>query len=271
MNTLQGYLQLIDRIDRSLRLPPVEEIVLPAREPVPGETDDFGFVILEDGSVGPFYVSLPGIWQGVKSRRETDREVAALARGMGDPALATSALALGAYNAVSQHLMSRAGFDPVAGGGKKAPLSEGSRIGLVGYFRPLVERLLDKGHPVTVIEKQPQRVPPAAGVSLHTSPEALADCDRVFCTASVLINGTVDRILDSCRGRVAVELIGPSASGAPDVLFERGVAAVGGLCIDDAQRLRQALADGDSWGAAGRKYQLDPACWPGVDALIGCG
>lgn len=268
MNTLQACRDLLQRLDRTLTLPAVAEILLPPREPVPGESDDFGFVVLEDGSVGPFYVSLPGVWRGVSRHREAGMESARLARRMGAPELADSALALGAWNAIGQHLMTRAGFDPLQAGATKATLPEGARIGLVGYFRPLVERLLARGHPVTVIERQPQRVPADAGVDLDTSPAALATCDRVFCTASVLINDTVDEILESCAGRVPVELIGPSASGLPDLLFARGVVAVGGLRITDVERLRQLQEAGESWGAAGSKYQLDPSCWPGVEALL---
>ena len=267
MKILQDCRDLARRIDHELTLPPVAELILPLEPPVPGESDDFGFLVLEDGSVGPFYLSLPGTWPGVSRCRVQGDSSAALAARLGMPDPGQAALALGAWNAIGQHLMTRAGFDPVAGGAAKTALPPGGRIGLVGYFRPLVERLLAKGHPVTVIERQPERVPPDAGVELHTTPAALAACDRVLCTASVLINDTVDAVLAGCDG-VPVELIGPSASGLPDILFQAGVAAVGGLRVTDVERLRQVQAAGESWGAAGAKYQLDPATWPGVEALL---
>lgn len=272
MKIIQAYQALIEHIARVASIPNVRKILLPLTAPLPGESDDFGFVVLEDGSVGPFYVSLGDTYQGVsaaiEANQDTPWDTLSLTRKFGCGRVADAALALGAFNALSQHLMHRAGFDPVATGSGKSPLAEGARIGLVGYFRPLVERLLKQGHVVTVIEKQPQRVPVGQGVALFTSPEALADCDRVLCTASVLINATVDAIVDACDGRVPLELIGPSASGFPDPLFQRGVVAVGGIAIDDAERLQQALADGESWGTVGRKYQLDPTSWPGADALL---
>jgi len=272
MKIVQAYQTFIERIARAAAIPGVREILLPLTAPIPGETDDFGFVVLEDGSVGPFYVSLADTYQGVAATIAANHgkpwDTVSLARQIGCGRLAEAALALGAFNALSQHLMRRAGFDPVAEGSIKSPLGDGIRIGLVGYFRPLVERLLKQGHAVTVIEKQPQRVPVGQGVTLVTSPEALADCDRVLCTASVLINATVDSIVDACAGRVPLELIGPSASGLPDPLFQRGVAAVGGILIEDGVRLKQALSDGESWGTVGQKYQLDPTSWPGADALL---
>ena len=100
------------------------------------------------------------------------------------------------------------------------------------------------------------------------SPARLADCDYVICTASTLINDSLESVLGAIRRPTLVDLMGPSASGLPDTLFARGVDLVSGLAIDDLPLLRRYLASGDSWGKCGRKYQLSPRVYPGVEHLL---
>ncbi len=75
-------------------------------------------------------------------------------------------------------------------------------------------------------------------------------------------------VLDCCTGAEAVDLIGPSGSGLPDVLFEHGVHAVGGVSFDDTSALREALRRRESWGSAGSKYELTSANYPGFEVLL---
>jgi hypothetical protein len=96
----------------------------------------------------------------------------------------------------------------------------------------------------------------------------LSACRLVYCTASTLINDTLERILACCTAAQAVDLIGPSGSGLPDVLFAHGIHAVGGVSFANAGKLRAALGQRESWGAAGTKYELTAAGYPGADALL---
>jgi len=262
--------ELIRYIEQRLRLPAVETILLPPESPSDEMKDNFGFVLLQDGSIGPFYTSLEGTRQWIEQQPEAwhDQAPAALALQMGNKHIPRSALALGAFNAIGQHLMRRAGYDPslVEGRADSEPAAE--HIGMVGFFRPLIERYLANGMRVTVIEKNPARVPPDLGLSLHTSPEALADCDYVLCTASTLINNTLESIIQAVRDPAVINLIGPSASGLPDVLFRHGIRSSGGILFHHPERLQAALASGDAWGKAGCKYQLQAADYPGIDLLL---
>ena len=92
-------------------------------------------------------------------------------------------------------------------------------------------------------------------------------CAQVLCTASVLINDTLDELLAACADVQDFQIIGPTGSGLPDALFARGVAGVGGIVFDDPVRLREVLARGDPWGSAGRKYQVTPEDHPGIARL----
>ena len=65
-----------------------------------------------------------------------------------------------------------------------------------------------------------------------------------------------------------LSLIGPSAGGLPDVVFERGVRAVGGTQFSDREKLLMLLERQESWGKAGRKYRLRREGYPGLEALL---
>jgi uncharacterized protein (DUF4213/DUF364 family) len=267
------YLRLVDLL--AAALPPVEVagLSLPALVEDGEYRDEFGFVILADGSVGPFYVSLEPIlrtlWQRFPRPDGVRGDPLALARGLRGSDLAERALAIGAFNALSRRLMRCAGFEPPdRRAGKEVPTaSSQGPVGIVGYFCPVIDRLVDADNEVLVLERQPDRVPERPHVRLTTRPGDLAGCGQVLCTASVLINDTLDELLDACRGS-AFEVIGPTGSGLPDALFARGVSSVGGIVFDDPDRLREVLARGESWGIAGRKYQILPGDYPGVDGLI---
>jgi uncharacterized protein (DUF4213/DUF364 family) len=82
-----------------------------------------------------------------------------------------------------------------------------------------------------------------------------------------LINDTLGELLAAVSADTRFELIGPSGSGLPDPLFARGVASVGGISFADNQCLLEHLNRGESWGRAGRKYQLSAANYPGIDHL----
>ena len=269
---LKDYHRLLQRIGDRLALPDISEVLLPAARAAPEKKDEFGFVLLSDGSVGPFYVSLADTL--IELQRDSadasyrSMDTLSVAGRLGDDSLPVSALALGAYNALSQHLMRKAGFDPAQHSASGGPEGTQVRVGMVGFFPPLAEKFLRQGCRITVIEKQPQRVPTELGLQVSTTPEALVGCDYVVCTASTLINNTIDEVLRATPRMASLNLFGPSASGLPDPLFARGVASVGGIVIDSVEQLRAALAAGEPWGASGRKYQLAAADYPGLEALL---
>ena len=139
---------------------------------------------------------------------------------------------------------------------------------MVGYFCPVIDRLVEQGEEVLLLEQVPERVPIRDHVAVTGDPADLAGCSRILCTASVLINDSLDQLLAASAGVQGFEIIGPSGSGLPDALFKRGITGVGGIVFDDAKRLFDALDRRENWGSAGRKYQLGPGDYPGIEVLI---
>jgi len=272
MSLFQEFHQIIRRVGETVAVPKIEEVLLPSHDEGEGKQDEFGFLLLSDGSVGPFYTSLDNSLALLQADLSKDgmrhRDPIALALRLGDSRLHSNALALGAVNAISQFLMRRAGFDPTATPVEEALSEPAGRIGMVGYFGPVIARYLARGYQITLVEKNPGRVPEGVGIEVSTDPAVLGSCDYIFCTASTLINNSLQDILGAVSPASLVNLMGPSASCLPDPLFAQGVDLVGGILIDDPEGLRRALRCGESWGRFGKKYQLSADSYPGLDALL---
>ena len=267
------YRRIGEQIAILLGRPRVSGLYLPA--PVADETfrDEFGFVFLANDGIGPFYVSmdniLPGLWQRYPRPERCDEDAISLLQGFASEDPSSRALALGTYNALSAKLYRAAGFEPPD---RKANsgLSDtppGGLVGMVGYFRPLVDKLTAQGCEVLVLERAPERVPERPGVSVTCDPQDLADCKHLLCTASTLINDSLDDVLAVAEPPARIEIVGPSGSGLPDPLLARGVTSIGGVSFGDRDRLIDHLQRGGSWGEAGRKYQLDAGSYPGLAQL----
>lgn len=276
MRITDHIIELARYIADRMEIPQVVAIHLPQQVENPVKPDEFGFIFLEDESAGPFYTSLDQalaeLWQQYPQGYIEPQPALPLIEELNSASPARRALALGAYNAMSQHVMRRAGYLPLPSGGSKdmglPTIEPGQTIGMVGFFRPLIAPLLQQGIPVLVLEKNPARVELQPGIILSTDPADLAGCSHVLCTASTLLNGTLDSLLQICKNCLSFNLIGPSGSGLPDVLFNHGVNSVGGIRIEDMGALQDALARQESWGSAGRKYQIQAQDYPGVSQLL---
>ena len=252
----------------------VSGLHLPAAVPEETFRDEFGFVFLADGSVGPFYVSmgelLRDLWCRCPEPPAYRADALSLLQGFTSTEPASRALALGTYNALSAALFRAADFEPPdrSRGSGLEGLATGTVIGMVGYFGPLVDRLTAQGNRVLILEQAPERVPDRTGVAAADDPAELRSCARVLCTASTLINDTLSELLAAVGTQTPIELVGPSGSGVPDPLFAHGVAAVGGISFGGREALLEQLGHGATWGKAGRKYQLDQDNYPGISALL---
>jgi uncharacterized protein (DUF4213/DUF364 family) len=276
MSITPEYLDIAKTVANRIPLPRVSRLYLPELNPDPEFRDEFALLFLDNGVVAPFYASLPGT---LDSLHRSYADIATrqhllidLIQMMNQDDPAARALGLGAYNAMSQHLMRSAGLLPLdkskAGNMGSAELRPGEQVGMVGYFCPLIDKLVDQGHSVLLIEQQPERVPERPGVTLSQNAADLASCRVILCTAATLINDSVDDILKHCLKAENFSLIGPSGSGLPDALFQHGVDAVGGVFFSSTSELDDTLASRSSWGKAGQKYQLHADSYPGYRALL---
>lgn len=273
----QDIIGLAAHIDSRLGVPPLNGFYLPPLTDTDEFKDEFGFILLEDGSVGPFYVSLPGeleaLWAKYPERKLPGHDALTLINNLNGDDITERAIAIGAYNALSHHVFTRSGYFPgrlsATGNGGIPEPQPGDRIGMVGYFQPLLNRFLPQGIEVLVLELNPARVEQREGLTLSTKIDDLANCQYIICTASTLINNTLESILAVKARDARLILTGPSSSGLPDVLFKHGVDAVGGTCFTNSRLLQELLANDAPWKDAGKKYQINSTDYPGVEKLLG--
>ena len=274
MTVSHDLLACAERAAVRLTLPAVKALHVPAMRENPGMESEFGLVVLEDDSAGFFFALLGDTLQrlhaGVCSEGPEGGSPLLLARGIEDDDAVTRAVALGAISAITQHVFKGAGYAPPAaanslGGGE---FSAADHVGMVGLFPSLSKRLRAQGIALTVLELRADKVQRDGNFEVTLDPTALRDCNHILCTASTLINGTLDRVLGQVAGAGHVALIGPSASCFPDPLFARGIHVLAGAIVLDADELAVLLANGEPWGETVRRYAIDAADYPGLDTLL---
>ncbi len=262
------------RIGEALRPPPVSRVLLPADEPGPEGRGEFCAVQLRDGSTGLAYVLLGDTRERLAARSAASLaggDAVALAGGLAGDDAAGRSLALAALNALTRHLYQRAGFTPDLARDSLGDLALGpdDRLGMVGFFPPLVRRARQAGIPLLVLELKAELVQEGPGLTVTLDPSRLAECTRVVCTSTTLLNESLEAALGYARGCREFVLVGPSAGCVPDPLFARGVTALGGAWVRDPELLLQRMERGERWGDAAAKSSLrrGPG-WPGLPELL---
>ena len=261
------------RIGEALRPPPVARVLLPSADPGPAGRGEFCAVSLADGSTGLAFVLLEGTRERLAALRAASlagRDAVDLSFGLEGGDAAERPLALAAVNALTRHLYDRAGFVPDLARDSLGDLAlgPGERLGMVGFFPPLVKRAREAGIPLLVLELKSELVQEGPGLTVTLDPARLADCTRVVCTSAALLNESLEAVLAQARHAREFVLVGPSAGCAPDPLFTRGVTGVGGAWIRDPAALLQRMERGERWGDATAKSSLRRDGWPGLEALL---
>lgn len=145
-------------------------------------------------------------------------------------------------------------------------IGPGDRVGMIGFFPPLIERV--RGLPLTILELRGELVREAPGLSVTLDPKRLAGCNKIVSTSTVLLNDTLEDILGHCRHAEALALIGPSASCFPDPLFARGVTTMGGYWVLNPDAFMRRAAALEPWGDAGKKSCVERSVYPGTQTLL---
>jgi hypothetical protein len=114
-------------------------------------------------------------------------------------------------------------------------LRPGESVAMVGLFRPLLGRIAQTGAVLSVIEQD---------TDPRKRRQALASCDVAVITATTLINGTLEEILNELGRPRRVSLIGPSTPLCEPVFRETPVTHLGGSAVADAEGVLRVVAEG---------------------------
>lgn len=242
-------------------LPPVRDIYVASGEDDTNNSN-FGFIVLEDDTVGLTYVAMDDAREGIMANIGTNQyrgasplDVAHLYTG---EFAWQRALGLAAINAISQFEFGQRGR-PLPEIGHTIDLlnlAPGDHVGMVGYFPPLVDQIGALDIPLTVIELDDQWLRHDTNLEVTLDPTRLSQCNKVLCTGTTLVNHTLDAVLTHATGAERFCLIGPTASCLPEPLFERGVTMLCGCQVIDCERFIELWSNGQRWRDASRRYAL---------------
>jgi uncharacterized protein len=264
----------VDRLAARASLPAVRAVHLPPPAADGTRDGEFCAVELEDGSLGLSFVLLGDTLAQLRSPGGLDALAglpsATLARQYAQTQGVQRTLGFAAVNALTRHLFDRAGFVPPAAGGSLGDLDlhAGDHLGMVGLFPPLVKQVLATGARLTVLELRAELAGAREGWQVTLDAGELAHCNKILSTSTVLLNDTLDALLERCRHAQRVALIGPGAGCLPDPLFARGVTSLGGSWVVDAPAFKAALRAGEPWGRFTRKFSLGCEGYPGFGRLL---
>ncbi|MCE2659810.1 MAG: hypothetical protein LW854_16470 [Rubrivivax sp.] len=279
----RALLQQAEQVARHLPMPPVAALHMPGQgQAASGHEAEFCAIELADGSVGLSYVLLGHTLQALLqahgqatgAERLAGADPLTLAQGLVDGHAVARALALAALNAMTDSAWRRLGYTPPAAGNSLADVQLGpdDHLGMIGFFPPLVSRVQAAGGRLTVVEmdaatvaRQQQRFPQ---VHVTLQRQAIAACNVVVGTSTMLLNDTLDDMLAAAPAAQRFAVIGPSAGLWPDELFRRGVTQMGGTRVTDAAALAAAMREGAPWSRATQKFVIDRSTWPGWQALL---
>ncbi|AKB73492.1 Molybdenum ABC transporter ATP-binding protein [Methanosarcina lacustris Z-7289] len=110
-------------------------------------------------------------------------------------------------------------------------IKPGDRVAMIGYFAPLVPKILTITEKLTVLEKREIEAPQTRTLPSEKAREILPESDVIILSASTLANRTFDGLLAQKGDAREVVLLGPSAPLYPEPFFERGITAVMGTRI----------------------------------------
>ena len=117
-------------------------------------------------------------------------------------------------------------------------------VGMVGHFFPLEEPIRSRVERLSIFERGPRL---ATGLlSEDHAPEVLSRCSIAIITATTLINGTCDALLEAATPCRETVLLGPSTPLLPEVFLSAAgrVTLLSGMVVTDPEALLSVIARG---------------------------
>lgn len=125
---------------------------------------------------------------------------------------------------------------------KYLPIGSKDKVGMVGYFEPVVPRLKKKTSSIMIFEQIKQK-------KGHLLPEKdayrlLPQCQVAMITSTTILNHTVDNILNAARSCRDVVLMGASTPLMPEVFVGTPVNFLSGVVITRPEEILRIVSEG---------------------------
>jgi uncharacterized protein (DUF4213/DUF364 family) len=138
-------------------------------------------------------------------------------------------------------------------------LDKSNRVGVVGFFRPMMEKLVENAGEVVVIERSGELLKESYPFVMTDNPEALRQCDKVLITATTVLNDSLPEVMPHCADASFVAMMGPTAGFLPDTVFDLGIDAVGFTRVMNLDLFLERFSSGAKWGESTSKIWAMPA------------
>ncbi len=276
MTITKEFIKIINTVNEKAKIPLISNVFFPAMNTSLKEckTSNFGAIILEDGSVGVMYLNLEKRVKKILSKLNLSeligRSPHKIAMKFDSEDLVEKALGLGAINAISQWVFRKAHFDfEFTEDSIGLPdLRSNDVVGMVGFFPPLVRKIVQIGLRLVVVEKKKEHLKGSNGWEVTLDPRSLLKCTKILITSTTIMNDTIDSVLENCAGAEFVSIIGPTGGFLPDPLFLRGVDVIGGSQIVDHEFFIESMRQNKRWDLSARKYSIRKNNYPGFEFLL---
>jgi uncharacterized protein (DUF4213/DUF364 family) len=228
----------------------------------------FSVAVLENGAIGISYNLFHRDAEALERYRRWDMQDIVGSRPeeiiplflSEDPVEKTAGLAV--LNALSQDFISRNPgsyrIDATSNLFSLMGLDKSSRVGLVGYFRPMMEKLLSQAGEVIVLEECEELLRGTYPFTMTGDPGELRRCDKVLITGTTVLNDSLPELMAFCTGAKFVTVMGPTAGFLPDALFDLGIHAVGYSRVEKPELFLHLFSNGMKWDDSTRKVWIMP-------------
>jgi uncharacterized protein (DUF4213/DUF364 family) len=118
---------------------------------------------------------------------------------------------------------------------------DGKRVVMIGRF-PFAERLRSTVGELVILEKDPgpEDLPAQAAY------EVIPDADVVAITSMTVINHTLDELINLCKPKTFVMLLGPSTPLSP-LLFDHGIDVLSGAIVEAVDPVLRVVMQGGNF------------------------
>ena len=208
-------------------------------------------VMLEDGNVGVAYTfhedAAAGCSVFTGSRPLAGREARDVLAYLGSKESVESTVGLAVVNALANRPGDGQSEGDILENLETRPED---RVGMVGYFGPLVAPLGERVKELKIFERNAARsrvVLPA-----EEALEQLPSCDVAVITSTALVLGDMDSLLEAAAGCREIALVGASTPLVAPVFAAHGVTLLSGVTVRDPERILQIVSEGGGMGLFGK-------------------
>ena len=271
MSLKDEFKKMITKLAAKFTIPPIANIFFPPFH-TGGQPKDAQFmaISLKGGSVGVSFVLLPDEktleYSSLQPSDFVKKNPCRFAFEFGNSDPLKEMISLAAINAICQHVIKESNFavDNATDSMGLLSLSKEDRVGMVGLFSGLIETIKKVNAELIIIEKNEQLIQKYSNLPITMDVAKLSTCNKILCTATTILNNSLDEVLAHCSPDAFVSIIGPTAGYFPDPLFARGVDVVGGRIVKNGDLFLQLIADGKRWGDATQRTCFQKETYTGI-------